>query len=58
MTTIEHLDRWLDANFVARLRPREFNELRNAMLALVNEDEDYWTGHSWWQAYDEVKSRV
>jgi hypothetical protein len=57
MTTIEHMDNWLDANFVSRLSPREFNALRSAMVAVVAEDEEFWGNQSWWRVYDEAAQR-
>jgi hypothetical protein len=49
---LRHLDTWLDHEIDHDIR-RE--KTREAMLALIAEDQEYWGSQSWWLVYDHAK---
>ena len=50
--TVRHLDAWLDEQIggdVLRAAVRE------AMLAFIADDQEYWGSQSWWLVYDRAR---
>ena len=50
--TVRHLDTWLDEQIggdVLRAAVRE------AMLAFIADDQEYWGSQSWWLVYDRAR---
>ena len=50
--TLRHLDAWLDQQIEGDACRAE---VRAAMLALVEQDPEYWGAQSWWNVFDRVK---
>jgi hypothetical protein len=52
--TVRHLDAWLDRTIMHE-HPDEVAAIRERMLTLVADDEDYWTAQGWWNVHDQVE---
>ena len=46
--TLSHLDKWIADQFHS---DDPVDDIHIAMLKKVNEDEEYWLNHSWWDVY-------
>lgn len=50
--TARHLDNWLDHQISGdTLRAH----IRDAMIAFIAQDEEYWGSQSWWNVFDQAK---
>jgi hypothetical protein len=50
--TIRHLDAWLDREISGdKLR----GMVRDAMIAFISDDPEYWGSQSWWNVYDRAR---
>lgn len=58
--TVKHLDAWLARNVRDEDQGRWWSGvsgLREAMLRLAANDEDYWLAQGWWRVHDQVNDR-
>ena len=54
MTTLEHLEAWLEHEFPD---PVDRDFVRTRMLAVYDDDPEYWAGVGWRRLYDNVTDR-
>ena len=54
MTTMEHFNNWLEQEFP---HPDDRDAIGPRMLAVYDEDPEYWAGVGWWKLYDELQRR-
>lgn len=50
--TMQHLEKWLDAHVNGDTCR---DECRAAMLAIFDEDPEYWSGQEWTNLFDRAK---
>jgi hypothetical protein len=51
VTTLEHLEQWLEHEFPD---PEDRERVRGLMLALYDNDPEYWAGVGWRRLYNAV----
>lgn len=54
MTTLEHLEAWLEHEFPD---PEDRDNVRTRMLAAYDDDPEYWAGVGWRRLFDQVVDR-